>query len=418
MGPNRIEITSKSLVHNYNMRSSLTDFRDTHKLNIPRLEPIDVEFRVATTRAAPPEDENDVEPWPTVNQLMRENPNITGTELMVSETFLRNGVKKRSMMIMMNRINMLHGRPLVRDIESMTLLQMHVNVQREFPLLPTDGHRERLIKDWIHYREWLDNLKSDGITLLMHCFLDTHDARNAPTISAIKSEKMNYYLDHIPVQVEIQDPHGNFYMDIKRKWKYSELLAKIAHRRLVGGNFSNTSSPYVDNLQQCFGPLVNGSTIHLNMRIPSAPPSAEDCPGSLKIFVRGFGTLGSLYVLPEDTFETLRIRLMNVPVVKRFIDENIADFLPADFFFTFDMRPVTGGTVSENSIYQDCTLQVSHRPRGGAKKGIKKLTKQEKLAALRATTPVPCTGLTWHRSGDHSFGCSELHVGVYPEHGS
>ena len=255
---------------------------------------------------------------------------------------------------------------------------------------------ETMIKTWIHNREWLDSLKSDGISLIMHCFLNFLDGRNAPCLSAPKAQKINYYLDHVPVQVQIHDPHGNFYMDIKRCWKYSELMAKIAHRRWVGGNFSNASSPYIDNLQQCFGPLVNGSTIHLNMRIPSAPPSAEDCPGSFQIFVRGFGTSGTLYVLPEDTVETLRIRLMNVRVVKRFIDENIADFLPANFWIMLEGSPVTGGTVSENSICQNCTLHVFHRVRGGARKGVLKVKKEEKLHIQRArvhysTSHLPAT---------------------------
>ena len=36
-GPNRIQIKSKILVHNYNLRSALAEFRDTHLMSIPRL---------------------------------------------------------------------------------------------------------------------------------------------------------------------------------------------------------------------------------------------------------------------------------------------------------------------------------------------------------------------------------------------
>ena len=60
--------------------------------------------------------------------------------------------------------------------------------------------------------------------------------------------------------------------------------------------------------------------------------------------------------------------------------------MPADFYITFEGGPVTDGTMLDNSIIQNSTVHFNHRLLGGAKKGIKKLTKQEKLAALRATT--------------------------------
>ena len=219
---------------------------------------------------------------------------------MVSDTFLHEGAKKRSMMIMINSMKTFRGDTnLIQDPDDRTHPQMVHYIQSQFPLLPTDANREAMIKDWIHDRNWLQSLKSDGISLIMHCFLDFIDGNNAPCLSAVKEQKINYYLDHVRLQVQIRDPDGNFYMEIKRCWKYSELLAKIAHRRLASANTPpRTYSPDFINLSQWFGSLHNGSTIQLNRRIPSAPPSAAHCPGSFQIFVSGFGTSGTLYVLP------------------------------------------------------------------------------------------------------------------------
>jgi len=123
-------------------------------MSIPRLVDIDAEFTVATSRrAAQPVPLEPEERWPTATQLMRENPNITGTQLMVSETFLCDGAKKTSMMIMINSIRRLHGDVLLTDPDSRTQMQMIGYIQREFQLLPLDANREAMINIWIHNRE-------------------------------------------------------------------------------------------------------------------------------------------------------------------------------------------------------------------------------------------------------------------------
>ena len=246
-----------------------------------------------------------------------------------------------------------------------------------------------MIHSWIHNTTWLTSLKSDGLSLINHCLLDPDDAVSAPPLGANKERKINYYLAHIPIKVYIQDPQGTFPMTIKASWTMQELMAKYTNRRFVVAGAGRQNS-LNSNLSTALGPLQNGMVINLNMRIPSAPPCAEGLPGAFQISVRGLseGT-NHVFVLPDDTFETLRIRLMNVPAIKLYILENIVNFLPADLLITSGAEdtttPLTAGTVSENNLGpHGPTLYLTRRIRGGARKGMAKVKKNEKLHTTRA----------------------------------
>ena len=68
---------------------------------------------------------------------------------------------------------------------------------------------ERFTTQLIHDRNWLERLRSDGLTVLMKHVLDPgSDVFNAPSRSATIASKIHWYWDHVRVKVQVQDDQG------------------------------------------------------------------------------------------------------------------------------------------------------------------------------------------------------------------
>ena len=141
---------NKNLVHNFNLRSELAEFRSEYLLNIPRLVDIanayiaGAEWRVA--RPAPVAPVAPVVPRhmsATVFMRTVDRATLTRTQLLTSDTFLRDGACKPSLIIMVNDLRRFNGGPyvLITDVDSVSQNFLVTAIHRHLQSIPSNSDR-------------------------------------------------------------------------------------------------------------------------------------------------------------------------------------------------------------------------------------------------------------------------------------
>ena len=146
----------------------------------------------------------------------RLNPRAV-TTISTSPTFLNYGIRKTGLMKMISVLALHIPHMAVRGVMAIPQLVQRVG---NLTGLHDAASRERLVQGLIHDSGWLALLKSDGLSMLNYFVLAVdadYDRYGAPSSGTI-AEKLQYFKQHVPIDVIIEDQFGRFNMVIKRCW--------------------------------------------------------------------------------------------------------------------------------------------------------------------------------------------------------
>jgi len=374
-GTGRGQITDGHLVANHNLRSEVVDFRELHKLApMPAYQPVPTGSRAsapASTRASAPASRS---VWAPQHSLVSISRDLSGSNRMSTITLMSkdgwlNEIQKEGLMVILRTLNMLPGAnsnmpkhvlimKIVNDwpstnaesTEGVSVLQV---ARRAATVAEILKNVERLLCD----EPFLNYISCAGLELVLKSY-------GLISSGSSKTAKIASCLLHAPRVVTIE-PYG-FQMVVTRSTSMQQFYAEIAERTL--------------RLRTAVGLLVPLETTSLNDihvvndMVFNAAPTPET-----EIFI--LDLQGNTRVLKVDlnyTVKDVKRMLCAARAVPFFDRENLR------LLFAGKQLEEDDSTLSDYDITANSTLHMVMRLRGGAKKGVKKVMKAEKLAMLKA----------------------------------
>eukprot|EP00973_Karenia_brevis_P005211 715643-Karenia_brevis.AAC.1 len=214
--------------------------------------------------------------------------------------------------------------------------------------------------------------------------------------------KIQCILQHIPLKITVLDDIGSFVMTVTRSDTTEKCYSMVSQYRsllklgnetvllghgVTAGNYDIKNGTVWENrLRHQFRPqpAMGSNEFQILVKMPS--PDGFRSDESLQEAIRKLGED------PEMATSGTQISLtVSGDLTLLLLKEKILDRLdiPIDQQrLIFEGKQLEDGrTLSSYRIDNNCTLHLVFRLRGGmGKKGVKKVTKQEKMATLRATT--------------------------------
>lgn len=307
------------------------------------------------------------QPQMTLRQIFLRLPALSVSELFKFDGFLD--------CITMAGLNMFlrlltdSGRDFTRNTSKGTMIRWVVDHPT---VLSTD-----LLVPFLDNAVFLDHIDKPGLSLLLGCIDQFRGSADES-----KPSRIYRILQKLPLKLKIKDDTGNFELTMTRSNTTQYLYAQIAFKRSLL-HIGSTAVPLAAGFDNVGNHGVRyGSEIDIRIRNQFASPD-DLGPDDFQIFVRVPD--GSLHVLVvQSQFTILQVKTMMQDLTNHLVDEQRLIFLGKQL--EDDSR-----TLSDYDIIVHSTLHMQLRLRGGAKKGVKKLLKDVKLAGMRAASQYKAT---------------------------
>ena len=319
--------------------------------------------------------------------------NMSLADIMKHEHFLSN-LRKPGLVRILNLLQAMQpGRHLYIGSSKDDLIDAIVT--RSAPALPVAV--TKLLND----NGFLDQLTVHGLDLIQSSLGWRNDGNHAA--------KKNCILQHLPLDITIADEFGTYQKQITRAQTVCEFLANAhnnRHRVSVDGGYVETR-----DLRASLGSLGfnDGCTVSITNRYNHEEAMAAMGSNDMQIFVKNLQKRDVTFIVQPS---------MNIATLRVMVFEDARVPLPEGVSGPGDLRLLFGGKQLEDdkkildyNITKESTLHLVQRVRGGAPKGVRKVTKQEKLHKVRAAAQYSVTQYQLHQGMDQV--CQQIAQGAY-----